>query len=79
MSYYCYDKEKLTETVKAIGNTIINNADDIANMAEKQIDLIISAKITVDSIPTIEVIKSLYPDPIIIPVKKVSDGQEETQ
>lgn len=55
-----YNQKNLTEAVKSIGQTIIDNAEEISKMMPLQKTLVIKAEITPDSLPELTCTKSFY-------------------
>ena len=65
---YCYTKENLTECLKNIADTITERAESIATFAieNKTRCLDITASITIDEVPTINIIFDTLP---VMPIK----------
>ena len=77
MPKYCYTKESLTECLKNIADTISERAESIAafTIENKTQCLAITASISIDEVPTINIVFDTLPVmPIKLPFREMEDG-----
>ena len=57
--------EKLVEQIKIIGRSLFDTAPDIVSNLENKSEIFISFSVTPDSIPTINICTSFYPNTLL--------------